>query len=313
MTRQFELGRVIEGYLLACQVEGKSERTICIYGTALERMHQYLGKIKIGEITPRIMREYLSHLQNSNRYEDSTVTPAQEDTLAPATVHIHFRSIRTFFNWAVREGFPMETPLLNIGPPKVPSRVIRTLTVDELRRLLKSFDLQSPTGFRNYAITLTLLDIGVRVSELISLTLEDVKLTEQRLRVMGKGRKERFVPIGVRVQRALWKYIYQFRPEPSRPVIENLFLTQRGQPVTSDRARKMLKKHSEQAGIGHVHPHAIRHTFAKTYLVNEGDMISLQRILGHSTLEMTRRYIALLDGDIQRAHRRASPVDNLRL
>jgi len=313
MTRQFELQRVIEGYLLACQVEGKSERTICIYRTAVERMQEHLGEVKMEEITPRMMRDYLSHLQSSNRYEGSRVTPVQSDTLAPTTLHIHFRSIRTFFNWAVREGFLTETPLSNMGPPKVPNRVIRTLAVDELRRLLNAFDLHSPIGFRNYTITLTLLDTGLRVSELTSLGLEDAKLTEQRLRVIGKGRKERFVPIGVRVQRALWRYIYQFRQEPSRPVIQSLLITRTGDPVTPDRVRKILEQHAAQAGIGHVHPHVLRHTFAKTYLMNQGDMVSLQLILGHSTLEMTRRYVALLDGDVQQAHRRASPVDNLKL
>ena len=135
------------------------------------------------------------------------------------------------------------------------------------------------------------------------------------LKVLGKGNKERLIPIGKNVQRLLWRYISRYRPEPVMPNSDLLFLTMDGRPLTKDRVDKIMTYYGRKAGLAGVRcsPHTLRHTAAVSFLRNGGDVFSLQRILGHASLEMTRRYCELADIDIKKAHTTASPVDNLRL
>jgi site-specific recombinase XerD len=135
------------------------------------------------------------------------------------------------------------------------------------------------------------------------------------LKVLGKGNKERLIPIGKHVQRLLWRYINRYRPEPALVNRHFLFLTRGGRPLTKDRVEKMMAYYGKKAGLQGVRcsPHTLRHTAAVRFLRHGGDVFSLQRMLGHSSLEMTRRYCELADIDVKRAHATASPVDNLDL
>ncbi len=133
--------------------------------------------------------------------------------------------------------------------------------------------------------------------------------------MLGKGNKERLVPIGKQVQRCLWRYINCCRPEPALINCGFLFLTGNGRPINKDRVEKIMSYYGEKAGIKGVRcsPHTLRHTAAVRFLRNGGDVFSLQRMLGHASLEMTRRYCEMADADVKRAHLIASPVDNLEL
>ena len=171
----------------------------------------------------------------------------------------------------------------------------------------------SAEGYRGVVIVLTLLDTGLRVNELINLKMENVWLEEGLIKVLGKGNKERLVPIGKQIRKLPWRYISQYRPEPARPKPDTLFLTQDGRPLTKNRVDSIMKHYGRMAGLTGVRcsPHTLRHTFAIYFLRNDGDIFSLQKILGHSSLEMTRRYCELANVDIKKAHTIASPVDNL--
>jgi integrase/recombinase XerD len=174
-------------------------------------------------------------------------------------------------------------------------------------------DTSTAEGYRNYAIILTLLDTGLRVSELCGLRLSCLWLADGMLKVMGKGSKERLIPIGKQVQRVLWRYISRRRPEPASLNCDLLFLTKDGAQLTKDRMEKIMADYGRKAGLEGVRcsPHTLRHTAAVTFLRNGGDVFSLQKMLGHASLEMTRRYCELADIDVKRAHMTASPVDNL--
>jgi len=153
----------------------------------------------------------------------------------------------------------------------------------------------------------------MRVSELCHLKIDNVWLEEGMLKVLGKGNKERLIPMGKQVQRCLWRYTSRFRPEPLAASGNVLFLTQDGKPLTKDRVEKIMARYGRKAGLKGVRcsPHTLRHTAAVKFLRNGGDVFSLQRMLGHASLEMTRRYCELADTDVKRAHMTASPVDNL--
>jgi len=153
------------------------------------------------------------------------------------------------------------------------------------------------------------------VSELCNLKRDNLWLDEGMLKVVGKGNKERLIPIGKQVQRLLWRYINRYRPEPAMASYDFLFLTRKGKPLTKDRVEKIMTCYGRKAELKGVRcsPHTLRHTAAMKFLRNGGDVFSLQRMLGHVSLEMTRRYCELADIDVKRAHMTASPVDNLAL
>jgi len=147
------------------------------------------------------------------------------------------------------------------------------------------------------------------------LKMHDVNLAQRCLKVLGKGNKERIVPIGISVQRATAKYLTKYRTNPLYPLSDSLFLNRDGMPLTPNRIQSIIETYANRAGITGVRasPHTFRHTFAITYLRNGGDVFTLQRILGHETLDMVRNYVTLAQSDLQEAHLRCSPVDNLKI
>ena len=225
------------------------------------------------------------------------------------------RSLRIFFSWLVSEGVIETNPFNRVKIPRPPRKVIPTFSDSQIQQLLNVIDTVTPGGYRDYAIILTLLDTAMRVSELCTLKLDNLWLEDGMVKVWGKGNKERLIPIGKQVQRLLWRYINRYRPEPARANTDFLFLTVDGRPLTKDRVEKMMTYYGKKAGISGIRcsPHTLRHTAAVRFLRNGGDVFSLQRMLGHASLEMTRRYCELADIDVKRAHMTASPVDNLNL
>lgn len=228
------------------------------------------------------------------------------------TVNCYLRSIRAFFSWLVSEGTIAQSPFDRVKIPRPPRKVIPAFSQHQIRQLLAAVDFSKAEGYRDYVIILTLLDTGLRVSELCSLRLSNLWLEDGVLKVTGKGNKERLVPIGRQIQRVLWCYISRHRPEPAMSNSDLLFLT-KGRALTKDRAEKVIAHYGKKAQLTGIRcsRHTLRHTAAITFLRNGGDVFSLQRMLGHSSLEMTRRYCDIADMDVKKAHMTASPVDNL--
>ncbi|GAF67237.1 unnamed protein product [marine sediment metagenome] len=208
-----------------------------------------------------------------------------------------------------------DNPFLKVKLPRPVRKVIPVFSENQIVQFLSIIDTSTPEGYRNYAIILTLLDTALRVSELAGITMDDLWLDDGLLKVMGKGGKERHIPIGAEVQRILWRYINRYRAQPLNPSSDFLFLTSDGRKLTKGRIEIMMSGYGKKAGIKgvRVSPHTLRHTAAVRFLRNGGDVFSLQRLLGHSSLEMTRHYCDLADVDVKRAHTTASPVDNLYL
>jgi integrase/recombinase XerC/integrase/recombinase XerD len=168
-------------------------------------------------------------------------------------------------------------------------------------------------GCRSYAIVYLMLDSGLRVSEVASLRMENVDLNQGQLLVTGKGNKQRAVPIGSNAQKYLQRYIYHFRPEPLLTEQDNVFLTSEGKPLSDNSLKLFFTRLKVKTGIKRLHAHLLRHTFATYYLRNGGDLLSLQKILGHTSLEMVKVYSHLAKADVRAKHRRYSPMDRLEL
>jgi site-specific recombinase XerD len=161
---------------------------------------------------------------------------------------------------------------------------------------------------RDRAIVVLFFDTGLRLSELAGLRPCDLR-PDGSAKVMGKGARERVVPVGSAARQALLRYLRQEGgSDPNQPI----FRSRRHGPLTARSIQQVFKRLKARAGIpGRCSPHTLRHTFARAFLVNGGDAFSLQRILGHATLDMVKRYVALADSDLAVRHRTASPADRL--
>jgi site-specific recombinase XerD len=156
-----------------------------------------------------------------------------------------------------------------------------------------------------------MLDTGLRASEVANIKLGNLNLVEGCLKTMGKGSKERMVPLGKVVQKALWQYINMARPKPAIGECDNLFLSSTGYPITVNTIKLIFSRLAKISGVARLHAHLCRHTFAINYLLNGGDIFSLQEILGHTTLEMVRHYLHFSSSQVTAQHHKYSPMGKL--
>jgi len=320
MTKSIEIQSLIEGFRLYCMAEGKRPNTVRWYMSKLKIFQNYLKThdlpTDVNQITIAHLREFLVYLQTEVKAnQHNPYKPTQDKGLTPQTVQGYARTLKAFFSWATMEGYLAQNPAKRLRIPKAPKVIVETFSDEQIRRLLSVIDKRSALGFRDYCIILVLLDTGVRLSELVNLELPNLNLDQAYFKVMGKGAKERIVPIGAQVQKALWKYIHRYRPEPAHPNIQNVFLTRNGRALNANTVYRRISEYGKKAGLKGVRcsPHTFRHTFAKNFLLNGGDAFTLQKILGHSSLEVVRIYVNLASQDVQVQHRKASPVDRLKL
>ena len=311
-----KLSELIEYYEVCNRAEGKSPKTISWYSANLKSFRNYVKSRHLPDsldaIDTKLLREYVLYLMKRTRYNGHPYTPAKTELLSSATIHGHVRTLRAFFNWLVVEGLAQNSPAKDLKPPKVTRKVVSTLSDEEIGAILNTFSI-SPSDARNRSLFMLLIDTGLRISELVNLKMDDVHMDEGYLKVMGKGKKERIVPIGNNAQRAFQRYLFRFRPKPNNPVTNNVFLSTSSQPLTENSMKLMFTRLAKRSGVCRLHAHLCRHTFATRFLINGGDVFSLQQILGHSTLEMVRHYVNLASSHIAIQHQKFSPLDRLNL
>jgi len=309
---------LLQGYQLCAATEGKSPNAIDIVISSVRYFQDFLISRGIStdvtQISQHEIRAFILYLQQKKCFSNHRFNHAQDRGLSGHTVNCYLRSLRIFFSWLVSEDVIEANPFDRVRIPRPARKIIPTFSDSQIQQLLNVIDTRAPEGYRNYTIILTLLDTGMRVSELCHLKVDNIWLEDGMLKVLGKGNKERLIPIGKRVQRLLWRYINRYRPEAVTANSNFVFLTKDGRPLTKDRVEKIMTYYGKKAELKGVRcsPHTLRHSAAVRFLRNGGDVFSLQRMLGHASLEMTRKYCELADIDVKRAHMIASPVDNLR-
>ena len=314
--KSHKLSELIEYYGICNRAEGKSPKTISWYSANLKSFRNYLKNRHLPDsldnIDTKLLREYVLYLMKRTKYNGHPYIPAKTELLSSATIHGHVRTLRAFFSWLVVEGLAQNNPAKDLRPPKVSRKVVSTLSDKEIGTILNVFST-SPSDARNQTLFMLLLDTGLRIGELVNLKVDDVHMDEGYLKVMGKGKKERIVPIGNNAQRALQRYLFRFRPKPINPVIDNVFLSTSNKPLTENSMKLMFTRLAHRSGVFRLHAHLCRHTFATRFLVNGGDVFTLQQILGHSTLEMVRHYVNLASSHVTIQHQKFSPLDRLNL
>jgi len=311
------LSEFIDYYEICNKAEDKSPKTVAWYSANLKSFHNYLKSRHLPDnlntIDVKILRQYVLYLLKKNKYHGHPITPEKTEPLSASTVHGHVRTLRAFFSWLVAEGQIETNPARDLKPPKVCRKVVSTLSDEEIRAILGVLAPVNSSNARNQTIVMLLIDTGLRMGELINLKMDDVHMNEGLLKVIGKGKKERIVPMGSNAQRALQRYLFRYRPKPFHLSINNVFLSLYGKPLTENGIKLMFTRLAKRSRVTRLHAHLCRHTFATRFLINGGDVFTLQQILGHSTLEMVRHYVNLAASHVAIQHQKFSPLDRLNI
>jgi len=213
-------------------------------------------------------------------------------------------TLRQFYGWRARENLGTPDPAADLSPPKLPRALPKALTEGEVEALLAAPDISEPLGLRDKAMIELLYASGLRVSELVGLPAVSLSLAQGVARILGKGNKERLVPLGDEAQHWIEQYLADSRPLIlGRRVSPSLFVTQRGEAMTRQAFWALIKRHAQTAGIvRHISPHTLRHSFA-THLLNHGaDLRVVQLLLGHSDLSTTQIYTMVAREALKKLH-----------
>ena len=276
-----------------------SPYTVRNYTTDLLGFFHFLRDKKIDslrEVDRYVLRDYLSYLM--------------EKGFVKASIARKLSAVRSFYRYLLREEIISVSPVANTSSPKLDRRLPSFLTQEEVNRLLEAPDLSTPQGLRDRALLELLYASGIRVSELVSLNLEQLNLGTNEIRVWGKGSKERIVLMGQPAARALSTYLTRGRPELlGKKGTSALLLNRYGGRIIGRRVQRILEKYTNIAGIGRrVYPHMLRHTFATHLLDGGADLRVVQELLGHASLSSTQIYTHVSKSRAKKVYLSAHPM-----
>jgi len=304
MENEKKIEKVLRDFINYITVEkGLSQNTIESYRRDVIKYLNYLKDSKIKSLD-NIKREVISNYLNSLRKNGYSST----------TVARMVTSIRSFSKLLLREGYCSHNPASHIKIPSTKKILPKNLSIEEINLLLDFKDLITPLDFRNEAMLELMYASGVRVSELISLNVGDVDLEDGFLRCMGKGSKERIVPIGKNAIFSVKSYLEYSRGKLKPSFREYaLFLNFRGKRLTRQGFWKILKKRAKQVGLHNkVTPHILRHSFATHLIENGAEIRAVQEMLGHSDISTTQVYTHLSQAYLRKIYDRLHPRAHLK-
>jgi integrase/recombinase XerD len=298
------LAAAIEAYLTYLRVErGLAEATVAAYGGDLRAFADGQRNDADWRGGPGPAREHLAQLARPPR------------VMRPSTHRRKAASLRAFYRFAFAEEVISQDVATLLDLPRQALRLPEPLAVEEVDALLDAADMESPTGIRDRALLELLYAAGLRVSEALQLDREDISLEEAQVRVIGKGDRERLVPIGDVAVAAVRRYLDEVRPAwlAARANADNvrggpLFVTLRGTRLGRMAAWRLIRRAALRAGLmGHVTPHTLRHSFATHLLEGGADLRVVQELLGHASITTTQLYTHLTGERIKQVYARAHP------
>ncbi|MGQ9496933.1 MAG: site-specific tyrosine recombinase XerD [Desulfotomaculales bacterium] len=288
----------IDAFLDYLTVErGLSRHTRAAYARDLAKYAAFLHRLGVANLSV-IAKDHIT----------TFLLSLQQAGKAPATVARHLAAIKAFHRFLVLEGMVMANPAAEITAHRPGSRLPGVLTVGEVERLLAAPSPTTVLGLRDRAILETLYATGLRVSELTALNVEDLDLTGGLIRCLGKGCRERIVPIGNICARYVDLYLNRARPALDKGGNHRLFLNRRGGALTRQTVHKLICRYARLAGISkRVGPHTLRHSFATHLLDNGADLRVVQEMLGHADISTTQIYTHLTLRKLRNVYLRAHP------
>ncbi|WP_245308318.1 tyrosine-type recombinase/integrase [Halalkalibacter urbisdiaboli] len=303
-VKKFAMSQLFDKFMVIKKTEGLARKTLADYVTHYDWFCDFL---EVNEGVRDLLHEEIT----SEPFLDY-VQFMQEKGLMNSTINIRIRTLRAFLRWCHSEEYIDEAIHVKFKPVKQPNEQIDALTPDELQRILSVIDDTKYVGFRDITMILVSVDSMVRISELLSIKRENVDVKNASITLepdSTKNRKGRTVPLSNRTLRYLNEYLAEIEDFYD----EHLFLTYDGRPLEASSFRWILKEYGNAAGVTNkrVSPHTLRHTGALFYILNGGDPFSLMRILGHSDITMTRRYVNMATSNVTVQHNKFSPLKQL--
>lgn len=286
-------------FALRCKSQNLAQPTIDLYNVRLGLFWRWVkdsGNVPPAAIGTEELRQFIEHCRAKGNKS--------------STIDCVFKILRTFWRFMEREGLAVANPMAKLERPRREKRFLKPLTEDEFRRILEVIDTRTAFGQRDHALILFLADTGLRISEALAVLVGEVDWTSNSVTVLGKGGKERRVAFGQRARHALM--LWMRRRGTAEPA-DFLWINRLGEGLKRNHFEHRFKAYCVKAGAAaeRIGPHAIRHFFALAFLKNGGNAMALQRILGHETLDMTRRYCNMSDDSVLSAHRNGSPLDRM--
>ncbi|MGG1553295.1 tyrosine-type recombinase/integrase [Paenibacillus ferrarius] len=317
----YSLEQAIDYVISAKKAEGLRERTLKDYskhwGYFAKWLNEHFEINEVADISVDIIRNHVNYMKHdAKRYEGHKfITGEQGIGLTDTTINIRLRTLKAIFNQLERDHIIEVNPISNVKLFRTDQDLVNAFTPEQLKALLAQPNQKDYVGYRDYVAMILLLDTGMRANELISLKCEDIDFQSRLISLsaqQNKNRKARIIPIS----HLSVKHLHQLISENKKSFASSrVFLSCYGAPLGQNQFNKRLKYYGDQAGIGkqiRCTAHTFRHHMAKTYILNGGDPFSLQRILGHYDLRMTRRYIQMDGNDLIKQHSEFSPLKDLR-
>lgn len=321
------LAQACQGVLIAKRADGRSPSTICVYENAYRVLCSRLGGETIFDdsLTYDRIAAFFAWLRDEYETKPGGVASRGRFKLGDCSIFNIRSALSVLWTWGIEEGFVSKNVIkrLKISHPKEP--IIESFTKTEVEAMLKACEYTAgwsrypgarssrPTCDRDKAIIYTLLSTGIRATELCNIKIRDVNLAQSNIHItLGKGKKPRLVFFGKRASRVLWRQI-NTRQTSGAGQDDLLFINVNDEPLNRDSLKTLINRIGARANVPRTFPHRFRHTFAINYLRNDGDLLTLQALLGHSSLEMVRRYARIVAADCANVHKRADPVDNWRI
>jgi integrase/recombinase XerD len=271
---------VLQRYLEALAVErGLAANSVAAYRSDLERLGKALARHGGGDLLAADAAALAGHLRELRR-----------QGLSPRSIGRALSAMRGFYEHLVETGERADDPAVNLLPPKLWRTLPEVLSEVEVEALLAAPDPATPLGLRDRAMLELLYATGLRVSELVGLTLPQLRLEVGFLVAFGKGSKERVVPVGEQAERWVRRYLAEVRPTLAGGRHPRVFVNYAGKPMTRQGFWKLLRGYGLEAGLRPLSPHTLRHSFATHLLEHGADLRSVQTMLGHADISTTQIY-----------------------
>ena len=300
-----------------------------MFTTSSQLINEWIQKLYAEGISEKTIKWYIYNLKHFNKFTDKPLEEITEDDLrrffiwmqkdsdfSSATILGCYRTLKALFNNLYNSRKISNNPFNYIKKPKTERKIIYSFNKIEINEILNHFDKRTFLGYRNFAILATLFSTGIRKSELLEMKASDfIYEGVGYFRILGKGRKERVIPVGVTLDKIIKNYIKRRRKyinEINTVEPLSLWINQTGEPLTAsgiDHIFKELKK-SKLKWSTRVSAHTIRHTYALMFLQNGGDPFTLQRLMGHSDISTTRLYVELNTDYLKKQSDNYNPLDN---
>lgn len=293
-----KIDNVIQKFLHAKAADNLSLTTLDYYNTVLKVFRTWLDKQQItdiGSISQDTIEDYMIYM----RYK-----------YAPATLKGRYIALAILFNWITEQGYLLCNPMEKMSMPKIPKKKLPSFSQTEINKILNLYDLDNFIGLRNYTIMLTLFATGIRRSELLGMNMMSIE--GGIIRVIGKGQKEREIPISKRLLRAYRTYLAARKSFLGNDVCDAFWLNKDKRPLKYSGLSEVFShiKEALPECSTRVSPHTFRHTFALLYVKNGGDAFSLKELLGHEDIATTQIYVDMQNDDVQHQFNQYNPLDN---